>query len=190
MKQIPLEYQTAALLLWKCILLRNLISITLQFYFSLVISSTLCQGQFHFHKKDKSFPFHFQTNIQIFQILQLRQQHTTNVFKTEPYIHQILFFLHGTIPEQSFSLWFPGERTPFVIQGAPSNGSNIEIKWKQMIKKCLKNYPIMKIYFQIIFKFTWTCFFCFDYRNFQGFSCFYRQCLPVCGLAPTVCIIS
>ena len=33
--------------------------------------------------------------------------------------------------------------------------SNILIKLKQTIKKCLNNHPFMKIHFHVIFEFTW-----------------------------------
>ena len=38
-----------------------------------------------------------------------------SVLNIESYLHRILVSLHKEIIEHSYSLWFPRERTPFVI---------------------------------------------------------------------------
>ena len=48
-----------------------------------------------------------------------------SIFKIELYLHGILLSLHDNIFDILNSFWFPGEKTPIVVNHAPHDGSDV-----------------------------------------------------------------
>ena len=95
---------------------------------------------------------------------------TSSIFKKESNRHCILFTLHKEIIKHSYSFWFPGERTPIVILHiAPPNRSNVRIRRRPIIKQHSNSNPITKIFFQIIFEFTWFTTPAFTVTTYHSF---------------------
>ena len=80
--------------------------------------------------------------------------------------------------EHSYSLWLPRKGTPFVILHtyAQPNETKYSNRTEANNKAILNSHPIMKIYFQIIFEFTWYVSSAFIVRPRFHYSIF--KCLP------------
>ena len=76
--------------------------------------------------------------------------------RIESNLYWNLFSLHKEIMEHFSFIVVSKERNSYCNPSyAPPNGSNIWIGCKQKTKQYSNSHPIMKIYFQVIFKFTW-----------------------------------